>query len=314
MSSTKNVAFSSLPQDDITLDTEMDGESFSTIDFESASVTQASTVSAGSPNSSCRSFQALTESFIPAFPIEEVFPAWSYKVWTHWYIFLELGMPGAMSLFLEWGSYELMAMISGQLGTVELATHGVFMSTCAIIYMVPQAIADATAVIAGNYLGHGDPQEAKSVIALGICYDMCIGLFGASLLLFVLRPYWGGIFTSDPAVQQEVYDKLPVMFVYITVDSMKCISLNILRSTGRPQVTAFGNILCCLCIMLPLGVYLSMDLDYGLWGVWGSMSVGWFAATVVYLTVLYFTDWNAQADLAAKRNAVDAVSSNLEEE
>lgn len=290
----------------------MDGESFSTIEFDSEKVKLSQmTTAATLPLSATplQAIQALSEQFIPAFPIEEVFLEWSYKVWSHWYIFLELGMPGALSLFLEWGSYELMAMIAGQLGSVELATHGVFMSTCAIIYMVPQAIADATAVIAGNYLGHGDPQQARSVIALGICYDMGIGLLGASLLLFVLRPYWGGIFTSNAAVQQEVYDKLPVMFVYITVDSMKCISLNILRSTGRPQVTAVGNILCCLCIMLPLGWYLAIDRDFGLWGVWGSMSVGWFVATVVYLAVLYNSDWDAQAALASKRNTVDFVQS-----
>jgi MATE family multidrug resistance protein len=247
-------------------------------------------------------------SFVPTFPFDQVFPAWSGKVWMNWGVFLELGMPGALSLFLEWGSYELMAMISGKLGTIELATHGVFMSTCAIIYMVPQAIADATAVIAGNYLGHGDPAEAKSVIALGMCYDMSIGLLGASLLLFVLRPYWGGIFTSDADVQAEVYAKLPIMFIYITVDSMKCITLNILRSTGRPQVTMIGNIFCCVCIMLPLGWYLAITLHYGLFGVWGAMSVGWFSATVVYMVVLLMTDWDFQAKEAARRISVDSVA------
>jgi multidrug resistance protein, MATE family len=216
-------------------------------------------------------------------------------------VFLELGLPAGFSLFLEWGSYELMAMISGQLGTVELATHGVFMSTCAIIYMVPLAVSDATSVLAGNYLGNRDPVGAKSVIALGMWYDMSIGLVAASILQFLLRPYWGRIFTSDPAVQREIYDKLPIMFVYITVDSMKCIALNVLRSTGRPQITMVGNIICCVAIMLPLGWYLGITLRMGLFGVWGATSVGWLVATVIYLSVLYFTDWDAQAQEAQAR-------------
>lgn len=143
------------------------------------------------------------------------------------------------------------------------------------------------------------------MITLGICYDMCIGLFGASMLLFVLRPYWGAIFSSDPDVQDEVYAKMPIMFVYITVDSMKCSALNILRSTGRPQITMVGNIFCCAGIMLPLGWYWAITMQYGLFGVWGAMSVGWFSATLLYLTILYRTDWDEQAQLAAKRNAVD---------
>jgi hypothetical protein len=246
--------------------------------------------------------QFLYAMFVPAFPIHEVFPQPSLAaLFSDWGVFLELGLPAGFSLFLEWGSYELMAMISGQLGTVELATHGVFMSTCAIIYMVPLAVSDATSVLAGNYLGNRDPVGAKSVIALGMWYDMSIGLVAASILQFLLRPYWGRIFTSDPAVQREIYDKLPIMFVYITVDSMKCIALNVLRSTGRPQITMVGNIICCVAIMLPLGWYLGITLRMGLFGVWGATSVGWLVATVIYLSVLYFTDWDAQAQEAQAR-------------
>ena len=253
--------------------------------------------------------ESLQAQFIPVFPLEEVFPQWSCKAFAHWGVFLELGMPGAFSLFLEWGSYELMAMISGRLGTVALATHGVYMMTCSIIYMVPLAISDATAVIAGNYLGNGDSKEARSVISLGLWYDMTIGLLAAVLLLFVLRPYWGGFYTSDKEVQREVYEKMPIMFVYITVDSMKCITLNVLRSTGRPHITMMGNIVCCVCIMLPLGWYLAITLHFGLFGVWGAMSVGWSVATLVYAVILYHTDWEVQAKEAARRNAIDNLKS-----
>lgn len=306
----KNIEFTSLPQEDDTLDTTTDGtmsDASSIADFSDIVLEKASPSPAvlSARESVLLSVDALKQSFVPTFPLEEVFPAWSSKVFAHWGVFLELGMPGALSLFLEWGSYELMAMVAGQLGTIELATHGVFMSTCSIIYNVPMAISDATGVIAGNYLGHGDPQEAKSVITLGICYDMVVGLLGASMLLFVLRPVWGSIFTSDPEVQKEVYAKMPIMFVYITVDSMKCIALNVLRSTGRPHITMVGNIFCCAAIMLPLGWYWAITLGYGLMGVWGAMSVGWATATFVYLTVLFCTDWEEQARQAAKRNAVD---------
>lgn len=56
---------------------------------------------------------------------------------------------------------------------------------------------------------------------------------------------------------------MPVMFFYLVVDSTKCVTLNILRSTGRPQITVYGNLVSCLAIMLPLGWFLSMDMSYG---------------------------------------------------
>lgn len=53
------------------------------------------------------------------------------------------------------------------------------------------------------------------------------------------------------------------MFFYLVVDSTKCVTLNILRSTGRPQITVYGNLVSCLVIMLPLGWCLSVDMSYG---------------------------------------------------
>jgi MATE family multidrug resistance protein len=66
----------------------------------------------------------------PAFECATVFSGWGE--------FLRLGLPGAVSLLIEWGSFELAAGIAAQLGPVPLAVHGVYMSTANIFYMMPQ--------------------------------------------------------------------------------------------------------------------------------------------------------------------------------
>jgi Na+-driven multidrug efflux pump len=81
------------------------------------------------------------------------------------------------------------------------------------------------------------------------------------------------------------------MLLYITLDSTKCITLNILRSTGRPSITVAGNIIVCLVVLLPGGYYLGLQLQYGLMGLWTAMSAAWLVATVGYLWVIYQTDW-----------------------
>ena len=122
------------------------------------------------------------------------------------------------------------------------------MSTCGLFYMLPNAIALATATLAGNYLGENLPREAKTVVNLGICVDFAWGIIAGMVLLFILRPYWGVLYTDEKDVQKMIYDTLPIMFLYITVDSTKCITLNILRSTGRP-----GRYRCSYCL-----IYLSI--------------------------------------------------------
>jgi Na+-driven multidrug efflux pump len=131
------------------------------------------------------------------------------------------------------------------------------------------------------------------------------GLF----LLLVLRPYWGVLYTSDGDVQAMVYKTLPIMLLYITVDSTKCITLNILRSTGRPGITVVGNVFACLAVMLPLGYYLGIKLGLGLVGLWGAMSIAWLLATFVYFYVVVTTGWQEQCCEAMERNKHAALNS-----
>jgi hypothetical protein len=46
---------------------------------------------------------------------EDNWPPLSLNLFKDWGTFLQLGVPGALSLMLEWGSYEMVAGIAGQL-------------------------------------------------------------------------------------------------------------------------------------------------------------------------------------------------------
>ncbi len=246
-------------------------------------------------------------SVSPAVDVEEAdpednWPSLSVNIFRDWGPFLSLGVPGAFSLMLEWGSYETIASIAGRLGAVSLATHGIFMSTASFFYRFPVAISIASAILIGNRLGDNDAEGAKFFMKLGIWVDFAWGICAGGVLVLVLRPYWGRLYTDVEDVRMMVSACLPIMMFYITVDSTKCITLNVLRSTGRPGVTVIGNVVACLCVMLPLGYYLALRMGYGLVGLWFAMSMTWVMATFGYLYVVVFTDWQQQADLARERN------------
>ena len=90
-------------------------------------------------------------------------------------------------------------------------------------------------MIGGSEASSSD--DAKGIIALGIIIDTCYGVCAGMALMFALRGVWGKIFTTDAATQQMVFDCMPIMMVYVIVDATKCICLNVLRSTGRPNIT-----------------------------------------------------------------------------
>jgi multidrug resistance protein, MATE family len=256
------------------------------------------------------SFQS-NNSLLPSFPLDETWPPWSMEVFQKWPIFLSLALPAALSLFLEWGSYEVMAGFAGQLGSIQLATHGVYMNTASLAYNGPLSIADATSVLAGNALGNNQPGEAASMVLLGVVIDSFLGLITGGLLLGLLRSSWGYLFTSDPEVIQAVYRYMPILFLYMFVDSVKCVTCNVLRSTGRPAITTSGNLFCCLFVLIPLGWYLALERGWGLVGLWGGMSAGWGVGAVIYGIVLYRTDWERQAQDAFERNQASAKTPQL---
>lgn len=77
---------------------------------------------------------------------EDNWPPLSVEIFHDWLPFLALGVPGAVSLFIEWGSFELAAGLAGQLGSTALAVHSIYMQSCAMLYMPPLALAAAASI------------------------------------------------------------------------------------------------------------------------------------------------------------------------
>lgn len=85
--------------------------------------------------------------------------------------------------------------------------------------------------VVGNFLGEGAFEHAKEVVHLGIMVDFSWG-FGVGFLLYYYRHRWVTLFTQDADVIALSDATMWIMFLYIIVDAMKCITLNLLRSTG----------------------------------------------------------------------------------
>ena len=233
---------------------------------------------------------------------ENNWPPFSINIFMDWESFLTLGLPGAASLFFEWGSFELVAGIAGQLGTLTLATHGIMTSTCGIFYTAPNSIAVATSTLAGNCLGENLPREACMFVYIGVFIDFCWGVGSALILIGLLREYWGKVYTDEKDLQESIFINLPIMLLYLPVDSTKCVAVTLLRNMGRPGITVTGNIISSVFLMLPLGYFLAIHLGYGLPGLWFAMSMSWVMATVLYMYVICSTEWQKECHLARERN------------
>ena len=258
---------------------------------------------------SSSSFDTLGEWVDP----EDSWPSmWSREVLVGWSEFLKLALPGAASLFIEWGSYEIAAAMAARLGEANLAVHSIFMQTAGLAYMVPMGIATACSISIGQYLGAGRGDRARDITRLGLMLHVVFPLLCGAVLLFFLRNTWSLIFTSDQDVADICSSHLPIMALYFFFDHVKCVCMAVLRGCGRAPVTVWGNCLSCWIVGFPLAYLLVVSPGHlELWGLWTAMSAAWATASAVYCIVIVRTDWNQEV-MDAKQRTLRSLQATAE--
>lgn len=232
-------------------------------------------------------FVAASASLKPSWPrfvFRDVFSGWKQ--------YLSFAMPAMASLFVEWGGYELYAALSSRLGKTALATHSIMNATTAIWYMAPVGLGTAAATLLGNYLGQGKAREAKSIVMLTY---ILLGLWGVlnGGLGMIYRNYWGALFSDDPDVISMTASLFPILWAYEIVDCLKCGGVSLLRGTGRPGPTMWGNALS-LVVGFLMALFLGLYLGYGMPGIWWGLTISWGVASFLYILLLYRTDWDQE--------------------
>jgi MATE family multidrug resistance protein len=189
---------------------------------------------------------------------ERVWTGWSREAFKQLWPYLKLALPGAAHICLEWWGFEVLMLLTGQLGATVSAAQTVVFNTISLLFMIPLAMSVAVTTRAGQALGAGDEVLAKltskwSLIMIA-CVQSCIGL-----TLIALRHQWGYIFSNSSAVVAEVAKVLPVCGCYCVLDAICGVSAGILRACGKQMVGAVTNILAYWAIGIPISVVLGIQ-------------------------------------------------------
>jgi len=216
---------------------------------------------------------------------------------------MKLGIPCSLSLFIDWGSFEVNSAIAGQLGTIPLATQAILCLTAAIWYQIPAGLATAAATYVGNALGAAEPGHARQYSRVTFVLDSIYGLFNGGIGM-IYAHYWGSVWSDDAGVVELVAYVMPMLWYYGFFDSLKCQGNGILRGIGRPSQTVWVNFISCLMVGYPLAFLLVFGFQFGLRGLWFAMSTSWLVASSSFIVIIYRTDWQAEVEKAAERNRI----------
>lgn len=148
--------------------------------------------------------------------------------WAQIRAFARLGVPGGLAILVEVTSFTLMALFIARQGTVAAASHQIAANLAAVLYMMPLSIAIASSSRVSYWLGAGQPQRAREVVALGVRYTLSMALLQAGLL-FLGREAVADVYAAQPAVAALAAQLLAWVALYHLADAMQALCVFLLR-------------------------------------------------------------------------------------
>jgi MATE family multidrug resistance protein len=192
---------------------------------------------------------------------------------------LKLGLPIGGQMMLEGGAFNVMALLMGWLGVVQVAAHQIALNLASLAFMVPLGVSAAAAVLVGHAVGRGDaPGVRRSTIAslvVGAGFMLCTGA------LFTLAPEpLAGLYTRDAMVLGLAALLLPLAGLFQVFDGLQVVAIGLLRGLGDTRMPMIVNVIGFWCIGMPVSLWLGFSLDYGAVGLWWGLVVGLIVVAV----------------------------------
>ncbi|KAK6160550.1 hypothetical protein DH2020_003931 [Rehmannia glutinosa] len=196
----------------------------------------------------------------------------SWKAFENLWGFVRLSVASAVMLCLEIWYFTALILFAGYLKNAEVSVDAlsICMNILGWTVMVSAGFNAAISVRVSNELGAAHPRSATfSVVVVVISSILMALLISITLLIFQKQ---------DPSLFSKEW-----------------------RFNGWQALVAYVNIACYYLFGVPLGLILGYTLKMGVQGIWYGMVVGTVVQTIILFWIVYKTNWNKEASIAAKR-------------
>jgi len=193
-----------------------------------------------------------------------------------------LGIPIGFQMFLEYGVFATVGVLMGRIGTLAIDGHQIALNLSAVVFMVPQGVGAAAAVLVGRAVGAEDLPRARRA-ALG-ALALGGGFMIGSAAVFVTAPVLlARLYTPDHAVIAVAASLIVLGGLFAIFDGLQAVSIGILRGTGDTRAPMILSILGYWLVGLPVSVFLGFRAGLGPEGLWWGLVVGLAVTAVVLL-------------------------------
>ena len=196
----------------------------------------------------------------------------------------KLGWPLAMQQGLEVAAFSLSGIMVGWLGTEALAAHQIMLTISQFCFMSYFGMGSAVAVRVSYFHGQNDIPQMLKTSRMGFNINMVLAVC-TCIPIFLLRGYFGAMFTDDVNVSIFVAESVIPLLVYQFGDALQCNYLNALRGISVVKPLMYISFVAYFIISLPISYMLGIHFNFGLVGIWSAFPFALTTAGILYYII-----------------------------
>ncbi len=193
---------------------------------------------------------------------------------------LRIGVPMAVTLFMEASLFVAVALLIGSLGTAVVASHQIAINVVSVAFMIPLGIAMATTVRVGHAVGRDDARGVRSAGAAGLLLTVAVQLVSASVL-FVAPGGIAALYTRDAAVATFAAELIVLAAVFQLSDGIQAVGNGALRGLKDTRVPMLITAFAYWVVGMPVGAWLAFAAGHGARGMWYGLIAGLTVAAIL---------------------------------
>ena len=198
---------------------------------------------------------------------------------------VNIGYPMSLSLLLELSAFSTITLLSGKIGTIQVAANSIVFTFVSLTFMIPLAISDALGVRMGYAYGARNYHIMKD----NLIAALSLSLFVMSIfaLIFLIFPQsLMSIFSADKKVIFTGTGLLFIAALFQIFDGVQITLSGALRGLGSTKPISFTMLFSYWFIGLPIGIYLAFAKKLEIYGLWIGLAIALFVCVLIFSLAL----------------------------
>jgi MATE family multidrug resistance protein len=194
-------------------------------------------------------------------------------------LLFQIGIGPSVQYIFEVAAFAIAGFMSGWLGKITFAAHGISLSIASFTYMFASGVSGASSIRVANFKGVGDAPNIKRAGVIGLVISACFMLFFA-VCLILFNNLLPTFFSKEPEVLKLSAGLLLVAALFQLFDGVQVTALGILRGLSDVKIPTLVAMTAYWGIALPVAYYLGFKQNMGVYGIWFGLCGGLMFAAV----------------------------------